>query len=285
MGNLCSQPRQEEFVTRASVAFKQSYKNVEFENVNGDICNQLIDAIVNPANNQLSHNNGLSNTLVAKGGSIIQEESDRIMDETEGILDIGTAVVTTGGGLQAKHIIHVVSPIWNGGDNNEEEKLGLAVQNVLAKADYHKIKSLAVPCLSGGSFGFPREKCATIMVKYCLKYLDTNCETTLELIRFVNMDAATVRAFKGELEKAMKNEMAFPNKLRKNNESFDQKTQVPTDEAKIDTAISEVKEKVVEEKTPQAIDTMLRSDIREELVFLERSPNEFNATREEEVEV
>jgi O-acetyl-ADP-ribose deacetylase (regulator of RNase III) len=267
MGNLCSQPRQEEYVTRASVAFKQSYKNVEFENVNGDICTQDIDAIVNPANNQLSHNNGLSNTLVAKGGRIIQEESDKIMDETEGILDIGTAVVTTGGSLQAKHIVHVVSPIWNGGDNSEEEKLGLAVQNVLAKADHYKIKSLAVPCLSGGSFGFPREKYESP-------------ETSLELIRFVNMDAATVRAFKSELEKVMKNDMISPNKLRKNNEtSFEQKTG--------DAAVPEAQHKSVEEETATqgaepVVDTMLRSDIREEEVLLEKSPIDTNTTRDAE---
>jgi len=87
----------------------------------------------------------------------------------------------------------------------------------------------------------------------------------------------------------MKNEMASPNKLRKANQSFDQKTQVPTDEVKNtsgDATVPEAQEKLVEiEKAPQTIDTLLRPEIREEEVLLETSPNEFNATREEEIEV
>jgi len=79
--DICTQPRHEEIVTRASVAFRQAYRDVEFENVNGDICTQAVDAIgkylffysyytliVNPANNQLAHNHGLSNALIVKGG-------------------------------------------------------------------------------------------------------------------------------------------------------------------------------------------------------------------------
>jgi hypothetical protein len=151
------------------------------------------------------------------------------MDETDGILDIGTAVVTVAGNLPAKYIIHVVSPIWSGGENGEEEKLGQAVFNALTKADSYKIGTISVPCLSGGSFGFPRDKCATIMVKHCLQYLDQNPNTSIKLIRFVNMDAATVRAFKIELEKFMRNELISPNVVRKSvlaDKSFEKKTDV-----------------------------------------------------------
>ena len=80
--------------------------------------------------------------------------------------------------------------------------------------------------------------------------------------------------------------MISPSKLRKTNESFEQKTQVPTDENKNtsgDAVVPAVQDKPVEEeKAPQAIDTMLRSDIREEEVLLEKSPNEVNLTREED---
>jgi putative ATPase len=243
MGNLCSQPRNEEIMTRPSVAFKQAYKNVAFENINGDICDQSVDAIVNTANNQLSHNNGLANSLIVKGGQTIQEESDKVMETTDGILEIGTAVVTSAGNLKAKYIIHVVSPVWNGGENGEEEKLAQAIFNTLNKAKENKIATLAVPSLSGGSFGFPKQKCAELMVKNCLEYLDNHPETTLKSIKFVNMDAQTVRMFKAELEKHLgANPLALPEKLHKTADSEDQ------DQAQTNQASNGD----VEEEAPQA---------------------------------
>jgi O-acetyl-ADP-ribose deacetylase (regulator of RNase III) len=208
MGALCGKPAQEEQITtRASVSFKLAYNNVTFENINGDISDQVVDAIVNAANNQLAHNSGLASTLVIKGGQIIQEESNRFIDEADnGILDVGTAVVTSAGNgnIQARFIIHVVSPTWVGGENGEEEKLAIAIINALSKADENNIASIAVPCLTGGSFGFPIERSAHIMVKSCIEYLDVNTDSGINSIRFVNMDAQTVRVFKNELERVLR---------------------------------------------------------------------------------
>jgi O-acetyl-ADP-ribose deacetylase (regulator of RNase III) len=271
MGALCGKPAPEEtVVTRASVSFKLTFNNVTFENISGDIADQVVDAIVNAANNQLAHNNGLANTLIVRGGVIIQDESNKLMEDTEGILEVGTAVVTTAGRLSAKFIIHVVSPIWNGGDNGEEERLALAVVNALTKADEVGVTSLAVPSISSGSFGFPAERCAEIMVRNTLEYLERNSDSNINLIRFVNMDAQTVRIFRNELERVLRKNAPVEEidvvELRKTEEIIEVE---PNGDIVIEEVV--VEEVVVEEVVREdvVVEEVYREDVVVEEVVVE----------------
>jgi len=201
MGNLCSTPKTN---YKASVALAQEYKGVTFEAVSGDIIEAEADAIVNGTNPQLSHSNGLGNNLLSKGGQVIQEESDKIRASYESDLPIGSAVVTKAGHLKARHIIHVVTPIWNGGSNNEENKLGECVLNALTKAEELKLKSIAVPSLAGGVMEFPKEQAARIIVQNCVQYLDKVESTSLQNIKFVNTNVAFVNAFKEAVQHSLR---------------------------------------------------------------------------------
>mgnify|MGYP002620327761 CR=1 FL=1 len=196
MGNVCSttQETATEQAETPKVLLEKTYKGVTFENARGDICEEEVDALLNAANYQLSHKTGIANSFVNKGGPLIQEESDKIVEEHEEGLELGTAHVTSAGNLKAKHIIHVVCPVWMGGANDEEIKLGECVINALKKADELKLTKLAVPSLSSGAFGFPRDICARILVSKCMEYFDKNENSSVKLIKFVNTDTPTVNA-------------------------------------------------------------------------------------------
>jgi O-acetyl-ADP-ribose deacetylase (regulator of RNase III) len=130
----------------------------------GDITEMDTDAIVNAANAQLVLGGGVAGAIRRKGGPRIQEECDRI-----GGTFVGGAVITTGGKLKAKHVIHAVGPRMGEGD--EDEKLRNATLNSLKCADEHRLRSIAFPAISTGIFGFPIHRCAEIMLATAVEYL------------------------------------------------------------------------------------------------------------------
>ena len=132
--------------------------------INGDLTEQTTDAIVNPANAELLLGGGVAGAIRRKGGPKIQEECDRI-----GGTPVGTAVITTGGNLKARHVIHAVGPMMGEGD--EDRKLRDATLNSLKVADQHKLKSISFPAISTGIFGYPIERCAQIMLATTIEYL------------------------------------------------------------------------------------------------------------------
>jgi len=204
MGGICSTPirGEEKLLTAPFFSSRWTYKGFTFENGSGDICFVEVDAIVNASNGQLVHNNGLSNSIIAQGGEIIQEESNKIIEDNNGALSVGTAVATSGGSLSAQYIIHVITPIWTGGDNNERFRLEKCIKNALFRADELGLKSIAFPSLTSGVFGFPREICAEIIINKTVEYLEEHASTTsLKNIKFINLDVSTVRIFKLQLEK------------------------------------------------------------------------------------
>jgi O-acetyl-ADP-ribose deacetylase len=158
----------------------------------GDITERNVDAIVNAANSYLSHGGGVAAAIVKKGGRIIQDESDKI-----GYLPVGNAVMTTAGKLACKAVIHVVGP--RNGEAKENEKLGLAINNALILAQQNGFKSISVPAISTGIFGFPKDKCAKILVEESIKFVKDNkteSGSALELIEFCIYDEETVEQFK-----------------------------------------------------------------------------------------
>ncbi len=134
------------------------------ELVQGDITEMDTDAIVNAANAQLILGGGVAGAIRRKGGPQIQQECDRI-----GGTFVGGAVITTGGKLKAKHVIHAVGPRM--GEGAEDEKLRNATLNSLKRADEHRLKSIAFPAISTGIFGFPIQRCAEIMLTAAVEYL------------------------------------------------------------------------------------------------------------------
>ena len=162
------------------------------ELLEGDITEMDTDAIVNAANTQLQLGGGVAGAIRRKGGPAIQAECNRI-----GGTFVGGAVVTTGGNLTAKHVIHAVGPRMGEGD--EDDKLRNATVNSLRMADENGLKSVAFPAISTGIFGFPIQRCAEIMLKTAADYLDG--QTGLERIVFCLYGKDSYDVFARQLER------------------------------------------------------------------------------------
>jgi O-acetyl-ADP-ribose deacetylase (regulator of RNase III) len=168
--------------------------------VHGDITEEEVDAIVNAANEYLKHGGGVAGAIVRKGGYEIQEESDKI-----GYVPTGSAAITGAGKLPAKYVIHAVGPIWEGGQSEEDQKLESAVLSSLKIADEKKLKSISFPAISAGIFGFPKERCAKILIDTAVKFLNQNPNTSIEEIRFCLFDEPTLNAFLDEFKLKFQN--------------------------------------------------------------------------------
>ena len=165
-------------------------KNVNkttIELIRGDITDLDTDAIVNAANAGLILGGGVAGAIRTKGGPKIQQECDAI-----GGTHVGGAVITTGGNLKASYVIHAVGPRMGEGD--EDNKLQQATWNALNLADEYKLKSIAFPAISTGIFGYPIERCATIMIDTAVRYAKEN-ETTITLILFCLWDDQSYKIF------------------------------------------------------------------------------------------
>ncbi len=161
------------------------------ELVQGDITDLNTDAIVNAANTALHLGGGVAGAIRRKGGSRIQEECKEI-----GGTHVGGAVITTGGNLKAKYVIHAVGPRY--GEEHEDEKLKDATLNSLILADKNNLKSVAFPAISTGIFGFPKDRCATIMLSTTVAYLEG--PTKLEKVVYCLYDQNTFQIFKRTLQ-------------------------------------------------------------------------------------
>ena len=150
-------------------------KNSKIRLVQGDITELDTDVIVNAANAQLIMGGGVAGAIRRKGGPTIQGECNQI-----GGTFVGGAVITTGGNLKAKHVIHAVGPRM--GEGNEDEKLKKTTLNSLRLMDKHNLKTIAFPAISTGIFGYPIDRCAKIMISNAKEYLTG--ETKIEEIIF-----------------------------------------------------------------------------------------------------
>ncbi len=161
--------------------------------VQGDLTERDVDAIVNAANSHLQHGGGVAGAIVRKGGQIIQDESDKI-----GFTPVGTAVITTAGKLPAKFVIHTVGPRMGEGD--EDSKLKNAVLSSLMLASQKGLKSISIPAVSSGIFGFPKDRCAKILVGASALFLKENKESSIDTVEFCIRDDATLNFFKKEFQ-------------------------------------------------------------------------------------
>ncbi|KAF0185123.1 MAG: hypothetical protein FD164_251 [Nitrospirae bacterium] len=181
-------------MTAVKIVSEKNIAGKTLQLVSGDITERDTDAIVNAANKHLQHGGGVAGAIVRKGGSIIQEESNRI-----GFVPTGNAVMTSAGSLKAKHVIHAVGPRIGEGD--EEMKLTRAVQQTLLLASERELKSISMPAISSGIFGFPKDRCAKILVHESRSFLINNPESSLDLIEFCIFDDETLGFFQQEFAK------------------------------------------------------------------------------------
>jgi O-acetyl-ADP-ribose deacetylase (regulator of RNase III) len=141
--------------------------------VQGDITKLDVDAIVNAANSTLLGGGGVDGAIHRAGGPQILEECKAIRNK-QGGCDTGEAVVTSGGKLKAKFVIHTVGPVWKGGNANEDQLLANAYNNSLKLAVDKKCTTMAFPNISTGVYGFPKERAATIAIQTVKDFLASN---------------------------------------------------------------------------------------------------------------
>jgi O-acetyl-ADP-ribose deacetylase (regulator of RNase III) len=160
-----------------------------------DITVARVDAIVNAANESLQLGAGVAGAIRRRGGRTIQEECDRI-----GYCPVGQAVITGAGNLPARWVIHAVGPVWRGGDEGEDLLLASAVLAALGRAEEAGAKSVALPAISTGVFGYPAERAAKISVGAARTF--ARDARGVERIVFCLFDDDRFEVFRKELEKA-----------------------------------------------------------------------------------
>ena len=164
------------------------------ELVLGDITEQDVDAIVNAANPTLLGGGGVDGAIHRAGGPAILEECDRL-----GGCEPGDAKATSGGNLQARHVIHAVGPIWHGGGEGEPELLASCHRRAIELAGELGCTSVAFPAISTGSYGYPVELAAPVAIAATEEALSASPQ--VELARFVFRDEATLVTYRAALSK------------------------------------------------------------------------------------
>jgi len=178
------------------VIFEKDINNVKIKVIEGDITEEDVECIVNPANSYLQHGGGVAGAIVRRGGMVIQKESDEYI-ELHGPVPVGEAIITSGGNLNARYIIHTVGPRWGEGD--EEEKLRRAIRSVLELASERGIRSISIPAVSCGIFGFPQEKGTKIIVDTIINYIKEKKNPFIE-IHLIGLGRDVTELFKKHLE-------------------------------------------------------------------------------------
>jgi len=167
-----------------------------------DITKQATDAIVNAANPSLMGGGGVDGAIHRAGGPAILEECKQIVSR-QGRLPTGKAVITTGGNLKVKHVIHTVGPIWHGGDNGEPELLASAYRESLKVAVENNLGSISFPSISTGVYGYPVAEAAQVAISTVASFLKEHGASLKEVV-FVLFDRATFEAYSSVLSEMVR---------------------------------------------------------------------------------
>lgn len=165
--------------------------------IKGDITKVQTDAIVNAANTSLLGGGGVDGAIHRAGGPAILDECRKIVAR-QGGCKTGEAVITTGGKLPAKFVIHTVGPVWNGGNNNEKNLLANCYKNSLQIATQNQVKTIAFPCISTGIYRFPKEQAAQIAVETVKDFIQTH--PNIEQVSFVCFDEESYDIYRSLLK-------------------------------------------------------------------------------------
>jgi O-acetyl-ADP-ribose deacetylase (regulator of RNase III) len=180
---------------KRELAIRVTMNATQLELLEGDITGLDVEVIVNPANEKLQLIGGVAGVIKRKGGPIVQEECNRI-----GGAATGTAVMTGAGKMRFKHIIHAVGPKMGEGD--EDRKLAAAIRSCLALADRAGLKSIAIPAISTGNFGFPMDRAARITLTEVHRYIQGG--TKLQRVVVILLGDEAWNAFARELRRGFR---------------------------------------------------------------------------------
>jgi len=172
-------------------------KQARLSIIQGDITKQATDAIVNAANPGLMGGGGVDGAIHRAGGPAILEECKQIV-ASQGRLPTGKAVITTGGNLTAKHVIHTVGPIWQGGNKGEASLLENAYRQSLKLAAAHNLTSVSFPSISTGAYGYPVAEAARVATAAVVSFLREQVTSVKEVV-FVLFDSRTYDAYSSAL--------------------------------------------------------------------------------------
>jgi len=161
--------------------------------VESDITKLDVDAIVNAANESLLGGGGVDGAIHRAAGPKLLEEC-----RTLGRCPTGEAKITRGYKLPARHVIHTVGPVWHGGKHNEEELLARCYRNSLTLAEKHGLRSIAIPAISTGVYGFPVDRAAKIAVREVRTFLEKN--QTIDKVLLVCFGEGAYRCFQQALK-------------------------------------------------------------------------------------
>jgi O-acetyl-ADP-ribose deacetylase (regulator of RNase III) len=186
-------------------------KTIEFQGP-ADLTIETTDAVVNAANSSLLGGGGVDGAIHRAGGPAILAECRQIVSKI-GSLAAGKAVITTGGRLAAKHVIHTVGPVYRGGEHAEAERLASCHRESIRLADEHALKSLSFPAISTGAFGYPASEAASIAVASTVEALAS--ANHVSKVRFVLFDVATLRAYTQAAEKLSSSNSASSYRIEK----------------------------------------------------------------------
>jgi len=163
----------------------------------GDITQQSTDAIVNAANSSLMGGGGVDGAIHRAGGPAILQECKKIIAR-QGRLPAGKAVITTGGNLKAKYVIHTVGPIWHGGNKGEPELLASAYRESLKVAAENNLNSVSFPSISTGAYGYPLDQATKVALNAAITFLGQS-DTSLREVVFVLFDSRALGAYSSAL--------------------------------------------------------------------------------------
>jgi len=167
--------------------------------VQGDITEQATDAIVNAANSSLMGGGGVDGAIHRAGGPVILEECKKIVAR-HGRLPTGQAVITSGGNLKARFVIHTVGPVWHGGNQGEPALLAGAYRESLKLAAGHNLKSVSFPSISTGAYGYPLPEAAEIALSAVAAFLKEQT-TSIKDVVFILFSPDALAAYSSALSR------------------------------------------------------------------------------------
>jgi O-acetyl-ADP-ribose deacetylase (regulator of RNase III) len=166
--------------------------------IQGDITRQTTDAIVNAANPGLMGGGGVDGVIHRAGGPAILEECKQIVAR-QGRLPTGKAIITTGGNLKARFVIHTVGPVWYGGSHGEAKLLASAYSESLNLAAKNNLTSLSFPSISTGTYGYPMDEAAEVAIKTVTTFLKEQTTSIREVV-FVLFNPDALASYTRTLE-------------------------------------------------------------------------------------
>ncbi len=179
------------------IAMEKTTGKTKVSLIQGDITSQDTDAIVNAANSGLMGGGGVDGAIHRAGGPEIIEECKKYV-AVSGRLPAGQAIITTGGKMKTRHVIHTVGPVWHGGQKGEPETLASTYRESLKVAVVNSIRTISFPSISTGVYGYPVDKAAKVALGAIADFIRN--DESLEEVRFVLFDPRTFKAYEEVLK-------------------------------------------------------------------------------------